>query len=32
VIAVLDGKLESMEEILRDRELFAKAIAGKVVW
>jgi SNF2 family DNA or RNA helicase len=32
VIAVLDGKLESMEEILRDRELFAKAVAGKVFW
>ena len=32
VIAVLDGKLDSMEDILRDRELFAKAVAGKVVW
>lgn len=32
VIAVLDGKLDSMEEILRDRELFAKAVAGKVFW
>jgi SNF2 family DNA or RNA helicase len=31
VIAVLDGKISTMEEILRDAELFAKAVVGKVV-
>lgn len=31
VIAVLDGKVATMEEIVRDADLFAKAVVGKLV-